>query len=88
MLGYVEDEREHGSEIYSIQDDGYKTQEESEDSEQAESTSLDDPDHPYWDIKLRIYETDDSWEYQSGLSDIPDPESDSDEYSDEDYPGI
>lgn len=28
----------------------------------------DDPDHPFWDIGLRIYESEDSWEYESGLS--------------------
>lgn len=49
---------------------------------------MDDPDHPFWDPKLRIYETDDSYEYESGISDIPDRNSDSDFYSDDEYLAI
>jgi hypothetical protein len=48
----------------------------------------DDPDHPFWDIGYRLYETDDSWEYDSGLSIIPGSNSDSENYSDDDNPAI
>ena len=48
----------------------------------------DDSDHPFWDIGYRLYETDDSWEYDSGLSIIPDNNSDSENYSDDDNPAI
>lgn len=34
-------------------------------------------------MRLRIYESEDSWEYDSGLSDVPDPRDDSDDYSDD-----
>jgi hypothetical protein len=50
--------------------------------------SIDDPDHPFWDVRLRIYESEDSWENESGLSDVPDFNSDSDEFSDCEYSAI
>lgn len=62
----------------------------SEGSEYRETVHevADDPDHPFWDIRYRLYETDDSWEYNSGLSIIPGSNSDSDNYSDDDNPAI
>ena len=66
-------------------DDHQRTRESSPDPSER---SVDDPDHPFWDVRLRIYESEDSWEYDSGLSDIPDPNSDSDDYSDDEYLAI
>lgn len=54
----------------------------------SEPRSVDDPNHPFWDPRLRIYETDDSYEYESGLSDIPEFGTDSDDYSDDEYLAI
>lgn len=52
------------------------------------SDSDTDPGNPFWDIRHCVYESSDSWEMQSGDSFIPDPISDSDSYTDDEYLAI